>query len=1310
MHTMRFLRFAILLLLPAFFLMPGDRLCSQVLPASAGTEFYLGVPFIGIAGNATVHLSVTAVQPATVTVTLNGTTISETQYVEPGTPWEFQIPRFIIGFSGQYEGKDSHSIHIASDQPVTVQATHDALWYCDSWIVPPVSQLGTDYWLMSVGSLETTYGGIAMAVATEDNTTLRITPSVNTEKGPGAGYSYGVTLNEGEVWQVVPSQPMGTDMTGTHFQSDKPIALYGGHAGAKPGGKSAANPLLESFTPIEQWGTQFFGISLPRRVEGHYKIVAHRNSTFVMVNDVVIKELNEGEHLFFNQPGPIDISTNEPVTVAQFVYRQDTNVIDNTPFSSGDPSMTLLQPYSSWSTQYRWMTQNLDPRGVQGIPGISGIPFEHFLIVTARTDFGDSVYIDNVDMASFFRVRSSDPDWKTAIIPIQPGEHKLVSSSPVGAQLLGYSNYDAYFMPAGYRTPPPIRILPITTVSCEETFDTAIALRNFSNSAVKIDSVTFEGVDGEFPIPSLPFTIPPSRTTYAQLRIHLPSSGETRGKVLLHSGGEIIPYTIPVRAERQVMAGNLSTGSIRFANLGPADPLVDSIISVTNTGDLPIHLTNKDITFPFSLVAPSLPLVIPPGESRNVQIRFAPGEDGDYRDTLRFTTEPCDLALQLPLAGSRSQKPIIDIAVGEAPYLVCPEESPGMMRLVLYNRGGEPLEIDSATLGGSAAGDYTLQNDLNGSTILPGDSLELDILFHPDDAGLRQGELTIFHNVDPGLSVIELGGTKDSILLETSLDEIDLGTILLCTDGTDSTLSLSNNGTLPLDLTTLAIQTNTFTLTGNTNKILNPGETLDLTVSFLPEFSGDYTDTLLIACSPCNIERRIPLRISVRRASIQVQRDTIDFGLLTNCDEPESIGLRLFNDGDIPSQLTTLDLAASGFDLAAINDSIILPGTTLDLSVQFSTDSSGIHTGQLIVRSEPCGIERVIVLRGEYRTREVDPLIESIRFSDYLPGDEIREERYLHNDGEVPITVQAITFDDQRGALRLLSPTPGTVIPPGDSIRLFFSYTSENAIPFTTDARVSFTTGCPGEIVFNINGTPGEIPLHLSVKEGSGYVDQKVTLPLLLENRIGFDGGIRLRGELRWDYRNLYMNDLKTLLPSGSMKIETDSIAGTDRIVRFLYEGDLTSPDDPTFGELDLLVLLGTSDSTPIEVTVLELLPLLPETRLAITKEDGSFHTLGICIVDGHRYVAIEDPLQTSKPRPNPAREHVEIGLYSTVEGKGKISIFNSAGNLVQVEEVGISPGEQSIRIRTKDLSSGLYHYLIELGNEVEEGRFLVRQ
>jgi len=171
----------------------------------------------------------------------------------------------------------NHSVHITSDNPVSVYALNQKNAETDATNILPVTALGTDYYLFSYGN-ESNIDAYAV-VATQNNTQV---------------YHNGVltaTLNSGEVYYRTFFIPYAiADMTGEHITSDKPIALFNVNPNVwipmigydtYPYGDN----LFQQLAPIHTWGNNFF-VPVSRRVrdahcgfEKRHKYFTNRGST-----------------------------------------------------------------------------------------------------------------------------------------------------------------------------------------------------------------------------------------------------------------------------------------------------------------------------------------------------------------------------------------------------------------------------------------------------------------------------------------------------------------------------------------------------------------------------------------------------------------------------------------------------------------------------------------------------------------------------------------------------------------------------------------------------------------------------------------------------------------------------------------------------------------------------------------------------------------------------------------------------------------------------------------------------------------------
>jgi hypothetical protein len=102
-------------------------------------------------------------------------------------------------------------------------------------------------------------GSTLAIVATENNTTVTVTPKVNTPAGKNglpamqAGVPKDIVLQRYDYIQVTPGN---NDMTGSAIKSSAPVAVFGGHScGNVPTTQTGAcDHVEEQIFPLETWG------------------------------------------------------------------------------------------------------------------------------------------------------------------------------------------------------------------------------------------------------------------------------------------------------------------------------------------------------------------------------------------------------------------------------------------------------------------------------------------------------------------------------------------------------------------------------------------------------------------------------------------------------------------------------------------------------------------------------------------------------------------------------------------------------------------------------------------------------------------------------------------------------------------------------------------------------------------------------------------------------------------------------------------------------------------------------------------------
>ena len=196
----------------------------------------------------------TAEQAATVTVSINNTGWTQTLNIPANTA----DASILIPKSGANDarivtdGLNNRGIHIVSNVPVAAYAHVYATQVSGATMLMPVETYGYSYF--SINYNQATSGSILpdispttqngpdwyswfYVIASEDNTTVEITPSDTTKNGWLPGHTYAVSLNKGETYSVFGKLIEGNnaayaaskDMTGS-----KAISVIGGDGVCHP--------------------------------------------------------------------------------------------------------------------------------------------------------------------------------------------------------------------------------------------------------------------------------------------------------------------------------------------------------------------------------------------------------------------------------------------------------------------------------------------------------------------------------------------------------------------------------------------------------------------------------------------------------------------------------------------------------------------------------------------------------------------------------------------------------------------------------------------------------------------------------------------------------------------------------------------------------------------------------------------------------------------------------------------------------------------------------------------------------------------
>lgn len=427
----------------------------------------------------------------------------------------------------------------------------------------------------------------------------------------------------------------------------------------------------------------------------------------------------------------------------------------------------------------------------------------------------------------------------------------------------------------------------------------------------------------------------------------------------------------------RVRAGELQTQRILLRNDGRARARITKA-ELVGTSDV-FFLAG-------AAVLPELDIT----DTFEMELRFLPFEIGSYEATVVVETNVPETERYTIHFRARAVVSRIDVCTRVEGREVCASEDDdgellidlGLVRpgdesrrpLIIRNRGDGDLNVTDIRPTESTSVEFSVAPDEGPVEVGPDSSVEYEVVYQPLDGGLDEGEILLLTD-DPEarevLVKVRAEGNAPRICVKPShvLDfgEQDVGTevtqvLTLESCGRES-VSISN-------FVFFAGDRDHFSIAGfpEVPLTLQPGESVDLDVSYAPELMGEDLDGRLtvFSSSPGQERGTIPIRGNAVGCDIVASPSPVNFGdLSTNGQSTRTVVLS--NRGTGSCRVTEFLEPASPFSLETVPEvpHVIEAGHQSTFVVGFAPSSTGQAEGQAILLvNVPDGGELVVPLRG----------------------------------------------------------------------------------------------------------------------------------------------------------------------------------------------------------------------------------------------------------------------------------------------------------------------------------------------------------
>jgi len=349
------------------------------------------------------------------------------------------------------DGLYNHGIHVTADKPVVVYSFIYVSAISGATVCLPTSTLGRDYYSVNYTQRSndpSSYSYFFVIAADTGTTTVEITPAANTKGGKTANVPFLVTLQQGQIYNVLGtiSGTSGVDLTGSRIRSlnngsgCKRIAVFCGSGKVTIGcpANGTADNLYQEMYPTATWGKKYITVPSLTNSNNIYRIIKSDPAANVTLNSTAIPAtsfVNNFYYEFLSSTTNV-IESDKPILVAQYFTTQGCD--GNS--SNGDPEMIYLNPVEQ--TIAAVTLNSMQPAGIN----IN----THFLNVVLKNDATaiNSFKIDGVSYNSFNPV-PQDNNYTYAQIRTTAGTHNITCDTGFNIIAYGLGNVESYGFSGG---------------------------------------------------------------------------------------------------------------------------------------------------------------------------------------------------------------------------------------------------------------------------------------------------------------------------------------------------------------------------------------------------------------------------------------------------------------------------------------------------------------------------------------------------------------------------------------------------------------------------------------------------------------------------------------------------------------------------------------------------------------------------------------------------------------------------------------------------------------------------------------------
>ncbi|MFZ4621697.1 MAG: choice-of-anchor D domain-containing protein [Bacteroidota bacterium] len=393
--------------------------------------------------------------------------------------------------------------------------------------------------------------------------------------------------------------------------------------------------------------------------------------------------------------------------------------------------------------------------------------------------------------------------------------------------------------PNGIATASQFAVLPTEltfgTVHRGESKKDSVQIKNPGAAVLHVTNV-YASVAGYTPSPTS-FDVASGDSTWVTVTFAPQSQGEFNGELIFnHSAMTTSPDSVHISGTGTEQIFSADKSSFTFGSVTVGNTRTDSLM-VTNQGNIALNITSVIVSDSSQFFVSPKSAQIAAGEKQKFYFAFKPVLMGTQNGTVKFTHDGIPDTNIVSVSGF-GQVPVFTASRRVVDFGEVRIDSTRKDTIVITNTGNTSLAVTSIT---SSDSEFVITPQ---SVILSsGSKKEFTVAFSPRrPEGYKEARFVFSHNGSPTTDTLRFSGQAVEPIFFADAS-VSFTSVRKGKTGTD-TLTVHNNGSMPLTISSAVLETDTFSVAPG-NAVIPKNSSAKFAVTFAPTARGHFSDRII---------------------------------------------------------------------------------------------------------------------------------------------------------------------------------------------------------------------------------------------------------------------------------------------------------------------------------------------------------------------------------------------------------------------------------------------------------------------------------